>query len=345
MTAPLVSVLMVARNAASFIDAAILSVRKQTFTDVEFIVVDDGSSDATAQLARVHAAADDRVRVLDGPGKGLSVARNISLNAARGHFAAIVDSDDILDAHHLERLLADQSKDGAQVCATNMVEFEQHRDAIRTKAFAHGPKWQAAHNIGPAEFVRSGMIGTRSVSLGYLKPLFDLTFLRSHAIGYNESLRIGEDFDLVLRAMLAGARYRFLPQATYYYRRHPYSTSHRLASADLRGLLEATRAYDAHDSLLRDLLRARMDNLEGARRQVEALDALRNGKLIEAIRLAAPHRDARNLLLASLKESVLKRLGLFDPVRFERGWFRQAAEPTHLTVEMLHSLQAATSNR
>ncbi|WP_232495437.1 glycosyltransferase family 2 protein [Novosphingobium kaempferiae] len=344
MAAPFVSVLMVARDAALFIDEAILSVRAQTFTDIEIVVVDDGSSDATAQLARAHAEVDERIRVLDGPCKGLSAVRNASLNAARGRFAAIVDSDDILDPHHLERLVAGQSRDGAHICAANMVEFEQDRDVIRTHIFAQGPTWQTARNIGPAEFVRRGMIGARDISLGYLKPLFDLTFLRRHAIVYDERLRIGEDFDLVLRAMLAGARYRFMPQATYCYRKHSGSTSHRLTSPDLRALLDATRAYSAHDGHLAEQLRARVENLEGARRQVEALDASRNGRLIEAIRLVAPHRDARRLMLSSLTESLLKRLGLFDAIRRQGRSFSPETALVDLPSAVLRPAQTAIPN-
>lgn len=345
MTVPVVSVLMVARNAASFIDAAIHSARAQTFTDIEIVIVDDGSSDATVQLAKAHAMADDRVHLLDGPCKGLSAVRNVSLGAARGRFAVILDSDDLLDPRHIERLVADQARDEAPVCVTNMVEFQQDHGLVRSRIFAQGVEWRTARTVGPAEFARCGMIGTREVSLGYLKPLFDLRFLRSHALNYDERLRVGEDFDLVMRAMLSGARYRFLPQATYFYRKHPASTSHRLASEDIRSLIDATRGYAAYDRHLDELLQSRMKNLEGARRQVEALDALRCGRLIEAIRLVAPNSAARALLLSSLRESVLKRLERRHAAGLFRAASGEAAEPADDPTVMLRALQTATPSR
>lgn len=345
MTVPLVSVLMVARNTAPFIDAAIRSVRAQTFTDIEILVVDDRSSDDTVQLAHAHARADDRVRVIPGSGEGLSAVRNVSLDAAQGRLAVIVDSDDALDLHHIEQLVEGQARDGAQICVTNMLEFEQNGNGIRAMRFAHGEAWQTARSIGPAEFARRAMIGTHEVSLGYLKPLFDLQFLRDHAIRYDERLRIGEDFDLVLRAMLAGARYHYLPQATYFYRKHSASTSYRLTSSDVSGLIEATRTYVAHDSHLADLLQARSNNLEGARRQVEALDALRSGNPFEAMRLVVPHRDARNLMLSSLRESMFKRLGTFGSLLLRGRSRRKKLERGDCEAAIYQTLHAAMSAR
>ncbi|WP_404482158.1 glycosyltransferase family 2 protein [Novosphingobium sp. BL-52-GroH] len=308
MTTPLVSILIVARNAAPFIDAAILSACEQTLTDIEIVVVDDGSVDGTAQIVRAHVDRDPRVRLLEGPRKGLSAVRNASLNAARGRFAAILDADDILHPRHLEWLVSSQAQSGAEVCATNMVEFREEGVAFKTRAFAQGRRWRNTQVIQAAEFVSHGMIGGKSASLGYLKPLFDINFLRAHDMKYKERLRIGEDFDIVLRALLAGARYLYLPQTTYYYRKHAGSISHRLAHADLEELLLATRAYPKAGEVLAAQLQARCDNLEGALLHLDVVAALKSRRLLHALWLTSTHRDARRLTLASLYEAVGKRI-------------------------------------
>lgn len=308
MTAPMVSILMVARDAAPFIDAALLSARNQTVSAIEVVVIDDGSRDETAQLARAHAAADPRVRVLTGPQTGLSAVRNASLREARGRFVAVLDSDDILHPRHLEGLLAAHDRSGAEICATNMVEFRQTADGLRSNVFAEGPDWQSHREIEVGEFLRSGMIGGKQVSLGYLKPLFDRAFLEASGIAYDERLRIGEDFDLVLRAMLAGARYAYEPQATYYYRRHSASTSHRLAVTDLEQLLAATHCYAVLGEQCPQLLSQRLANLEGARRQVEAFAAIKSKRWLRALSLTVSHREAQRLVLAGLVEALTKRV-------------------------------------
>lgn len=98
--APLVSVLMPAYNAASFVGAAIQSILGQSFGDFELIVVNDGSSDRTLEV--VQAFADERIRVVSNPrNMGLAGVRNRLLDLARGSFAAWLDADDI---SHRKRL-------------------------------------------------------------------------------------------------------------------------------------------------------------------------------------------------------------------------------------------------
>ncbi len=92
---PLVTALMAARNAAGTIAEAIGSVQAQSLTDWELVVIDDGSVDGTADVARSCAGGDPRVRVVrlpDGAGRG--AARNVGLGYARGQLVAVCDADD-----------------------------------------------------------------------------------------------------------------------------------------------------------------------------------------------------------------------------------------------------------
>lgn len=95
MTAPPISVCMPVYNAAPFVDAAIASIRNQSFADFEFVIVDDGSTDATASVAERHAAEDRRLRLIRLPHRGIVAASNAALAAARGHAVARMDGDDV----------------------------------------------------------------------------------------------------------------------------------------------------------------------------------------------------------------------------------------------------------
>lgn len=335
MTVPLVSILMVARNAARYIDVAIRSAREQSFSDIEIVIVDDGSRDDTAQIARTHAQHDERVRLFEGPQKGLSAVRNISLDAARGRFAMVLDSDDILHPRHVEWLIAGQVQRGAEICATNMIEFREEGPSVSARPFAGDRAWLEARQVELQEFVARGMMGGKGASLGYLKPMFDLAFLRANAVRYDESLRIGEDFDLVVRSMLAGARYHYLPHATYYYRRHAASISHRLAHRDLEGLLSATNAYSGMtDKGIASIINARRKNLEAALLHLDVIAAIKAGKLIRAFKLSAGHQATRRMTLSTLYEAVAKRIGMPDPsgrpAQFESlGWCETITDRLH----------------
>lgn len=314
MVLPKVSILIVARNTAPYIGAALASARAQSVTDLEIVVVDDGSTDGTADIVRSHAQQDDRVRLLDGPRRGLSAVRNASFDACRSPFAAILDSDDLLHPRHVEWLLAAQQAHGDEIYAANMVEFQSDRSGLRAGLFADGEAWRTVRRIGLEEFLAGSMFGSRGVSLGYLKPLFDMAFMRRYALHYDERLRIGEDFDLVLRAMIAGGRYRYLPRPGYYYRRHAASTSHRLSRQDLESLLAALDGVDARVAAgpAKHLLAGRRVNLAGALHHLDAIAAIKGRQWLRALRIAVGNPVARGLTLTSLREAALKRVG-FDP--------------------------------
>lgn len=97
---PLVSVVMPAYNAARYIEEAIRSVLNQSWSSLEVVVVNDGSKDDTARIAR--AIGDDRVRVIDQANAGVSNARNTGIDAAYGDFIAFLDADDALDPRAIE---------------------------------------------------------------------------------------------------------------------------------------------------------------------------------------------------------------------------------------------------
>jgi len=93
---PTVSIVTPAFNAANFIGKAIDSVRRQSFTDWELLVIDDGSTDNTQELVQGLAEADSRIHLLQCKGKGVSDARNTGLDAARGEFITFLDADDFM---------------------------------------------------------------------------------------------------------------------------------------------------------------------------------------------------------------------------------------------------------
>ena len=92
---PLVSVVIPAFNAASVIAETLDSVCAQTFQDFEVIIVDDGSTDETAAVAREFCAADARFTLIQQPNGGPSVARNTAVEHARGEWIAFLDADDV----------------------------------------------------------------------------------------------------------------------------------------------------------------------------------------------------------------------------------------------------------
>ncbi|MBI1250881.1 MAG: glycosyltransferase [Alphaproteobacteria bacterium] len=110
-----VAVIVPAYNAAATIDDTLHSVRAQTWRALEVVVVDDGSTDATAERARTHAAQDARIRYVRQSNQGVAAARNAGIAATASDFIATVDADDLWAPTKLETQMKAMREGGERV--------------------------------------------------------------------------------------------------------------------------------------------------------------------------------------------------------------------------------------
>lgn len=103
---PKVTVVTPAYNVGRYIGEAVDSVMRQTFADFEYIVVNDGSADNSADVARAHAGDDPRFRLVPGEHRGQSAARNVGLRESKAEYIAYLDGDDRWHPKFLERQVA-----------------------------------------------------------------------------------------------------------------------------------------------------------------------------------------------------------------------------------------------
>ena len=298
---PVISVIMANYCGDPHIDAAIRAVRGQTLENIELLISDDASPDDSLAVARRHAAEDNRVRVFEAPfNAGPGVARNRALDAARGDWVAIVDSDDLIHPQRLQRMLTAAGALGVDMIADDLVLFGDSPSACG-RTLLQDLALSAPLAVDTSLLLRANGGDDHVPPLGYLKPL-----IRSATLGslrYDETLRIGEDFDLCLRLLLGGARYALLPDPMYLYRRHSGSISYRLSLPVVEAMIAA------HDRLpppgdaaeARERQRWRDDLTE--QRRFEALVAsLKGRRLAEALPLMASPA-----MLRRLAQSVAER--------------------------------------
>jgi succinoglycan biosynthesis protein ExoO len=242
---PVVSVITANFDGAAHLPAAIGSVLNQTLGALELIIVDDASSDDSAVIAAAAAEKDSRVRLLvQDRNAGPGAARNRAIAAARGRFVAILDSDDLMAPDRLHRLVARAEADDADMVADNLLAFDDGADVQSGQPFLD-PKWFVEPRwISLAEVIGSSRMYARRPGLGYLKPLIRTASLKASGVRYDERLRIGEDYDFLLRLLAKGRRLRLEPDAGYRYRRHVASTSHMMAEDHVRGMLAADAAFE-----------------------------------------------------------------------------------------------------
>ncbi len=299
---PLVSVIMANLNGAAHIAAAVRSVLRQTERSLELIVSDDGSADNSLAIAVAMAQGDARLVLLksETAPSGPAAARNRALARARGRWIAIVDNDDVIHPERLERLIRAAEADGADVVADDLLVF--YEDGLRPPhahlrgAYAREPQWVSA-----VAYERSNRLLSGGRALGYLKPVFR----RSLDAAYDETLRIGEDSDLILRLLVKGARMRVYPDLGYLYRKHARSISHRLDVAAIDAMDGAYRRIDpgGDAALVRELHKSAAARAD-ARAFTEFVNALKQRHLAAAAAMAA----RRPTLLRLLGDPIGARL-------------------------------------
>ncbi len=120
---PRISVVVPVYNVEPYLATCLDSLARQTFSDLEVVMVDDGSTDRSRAIAEEFAARDDRFRLLTQPNGGLGRARNTGIDAAQGEFLAFVDSDDYLSDDAYELLIGALDETGSDFASGNVVRM------------------------------------------------------------------------------------------------------------------------------------------------------------------------------------------------------------------------------
>ena len=237
---PLVSVLIPAWNVAPWLGECLDSVLAQSLADFECIIVDDGSTDNTAQVAQ--SFADSRIRLISQENAGVSVARNRALDEAKGQFIAFLDADDLWEFCFLEKLLAAlEPNHGADLafCRTGM--FMDGTNRVKRQP------WTNVHATGNVWW---DML---------LNPVFCMGAWLARKEAFAPDLRflpgvgIAEDRDFLLRLLtdVYAQRHRTavaLPECLHWYRQRPNSGARQIEAA-LRSEWALMAAHLAHPDI------------------------------------------------------------------------------------------------
>lgn len=121
MKKPLISVIIPVYGVEKYIAQCLESVINQTYKNLEIIVVNDGTKDRSAEIAKKYAAQDSRIKVYDFENGGISVARNRGLEIATGDYISYIDSDDWLDKRMYETLLKSAIQNNADMVKCGII--------------------------------------------------------------------------------------------------------------------------------------------------------------------------------------------------------------------------------
>lgn len=190
---PKVSVIMACHNSAAYLEEAVSSVLRQAFRDLELILIDDGSTDRTAEIAEQFQSEDSRVFIIVLPVKsGVAAARNAGIQAARGRWLGILDSDDVAVPSRFEDQLelADRNHNLVLI-GSNSISIDAEGNAIKEHGYPTDHETLVKRLYSMRAFMPHSSMMYRRDAVDKLK-------------GFNAGYAQAEDHDLWLRLSEVG---------------------------------------------------------------------------------------------------------------------------------------------
>lgn len=232
MPRPQVSIIIPAFNASSFLSEAANSAVAQTLSDLEIIIVDDASTDATLHIAQQLASVDSRIRIVALPGNvGLGPARNAGMQAAEGSYFMFLDADDFIEPDTASIAIDTASRTGADIVRFQLRQFaSQSGPPISSPISAKAPailerqadrrRAACALFADPEEDTPSNIGGSACTAL-YARRFFDEGLRFS-----SDRTCLSEDYLWNFECLMRARKVAYLPQVLYHYRIHPHSKTH-----------------------------------------------------------------------------------------------------------------------
>lgn len=226
---PTFSIIIPCYNQAHFLQDSLSGVLAQSFQDWEAIVVNDGSSDNTNQLASEWIAKDSRIKLFTQPNQGLSAARNAGIQVSTGKYIALLDADD---------------KFGSEYLSQAVIHLDQGSDLVFCgyTYFNAGGSIHKQVSLSPhldfSEILSRNLLPP--VSVTFNKKVLDLTG------NFDTSLKSAEDWDLWIRMYKCDVRLSVIPECLVYYRISADSMSRQAF------MMYAALKKVAHRSLIAD---------------------------------------------------------------------------------------------
>lgn len=231
---PLVSVVIPAFNAARTIELTIRSALQQTLTNLEVVVVNDGSTDTTETV--VAAIGDQRVRLVNQENRGLPAARNRGIDASRGAYVAFLDSDDLLLPAFLHcGIQALRARINQGFAYTDAYVLDEESGRLRETSAMSRFDPPNPPPESPPDFLME-LLARNFVYVSTIAPRKVLDQLG----GFNETLTSCEDYDLWLRILVSGGEAAWFPGRHAIYRLHPRQMTRNV----MRMARNLARVYD-----------------------------------------------------------------------------------------------------
>ncbi|HEM2548504.1 TPA: SP_1767 family glycosyltransferase [Streptococcus suis] len=234
MKPDLISVIVPVYNVKPYLARCLDSLLKQTHTNFELLLVNDGSSDGSAFVLEDYAKKDQRIRIIHQENRGVSAARNRALDEARGEYITFIDSDDFVEDFYLEHLYTAAVSTGSDIAATNFSSFNEERQSF---LFYHTKE---------SYFQKVYTVQEWMDLEGDMKNNMHLAFTFSHLKLFKRELfgdirypvgRLREDDATIYKLYLKANQIHFTNEGPYYYSQRAEGLSRTAMQADIATMI------------------------------------------------------------------------------------------------------------
>ena len=238
---PLVSIIVPVYNAADHIARCIESIRRQTYRNLEILLLNDGSQDVSLEVCKMYANVDPRIVLIDKANSGVDATRNIGLREARGKYLQFVDADDTIQPYATELLVQRAEESGADLVIAHYNRITPPRPRAEDDPRPERPTKVQTYGFlmeGPMtkeEFAAGLMQEPASFYYGVMwNKLYRADIVREHPdVRCNEELDYSEDLYFNLSFIRYAQQFYALSTPIYNYVQNPDSAVHHLNPFDV----------------------------------------------------------------------------------------------------------------
>lgn len=209
---PLVSIVVPVYNASSHLELCVLTLVNQTYSNIEVLLINDGSSDASGELCAKLQGQFTQVRAFHGINQGVAEARNRGISESRGEFLQFVDADDLIDDRMTEVLIANQQQEDADLVICGYFEIDNSSGLSRRRQVS-GRAVLSKDELRDEfyDLRRAGMINS------CWNKLFRLSLVSEHGLAFAHDLDYAEDALFCVEYLVLAETTVVVPDCLYHY--------------------------------------------------------------------------------------------------------------------------------
>lgn len=222
----LISVVVPVYNAEKYLDKCIQSIINQKYSNLEIILVDDGSKDNSLELCKKYAENDKRIKVIHKENGGVSTARNSGIEAVSGDFIAFIDSDDYIDENMYFNMIQKVSEYDCDVVMCDCYKVNSDKKEVFTHDIRSG--FYNKKHLYKEYFDKSLMLDSINypATISNCVMLIRADIIKDNKLEYKEGIKFSEDLLFGSRVMYYANSFYYLKGECYYnYINNPTSTT------------------------------------------------------------------------------------------------------------------------